>query len=138
LCSQRKVYFRYANGVVVEPGDAPMGGAVFIGSKGTVKINRGVCESEPHELIEATIRDRPKGVNESHQKNWLDCLRTRAKPVADVEIGHRTASMCHLGNIARWTGRKLRWDPVKEVFPDDAEANRFLDRERRKPWVLEA
>jgi hypothetical protein len=46
--------------------------------------------------------------------------------------------MCHLGNIARWTGRKLRWDPVKEVFPDDAEANRFLDRERRKPWVLEA
>lgn len=135
-CSRRKVFFRYANGVVVEPGEAPMGGAVFIGSKGTVKINRGVCESDPHELIEDTIRNRPQGVNESHQKNWLDCIRSRAKPVADVEIGHRTATMCHLGNIARWTGRKLRWDPVKEVFPDDADANQYLDRERRKPWVL--
>ncbi len=136
LCSRRKVFFRYANGVVVEPGDAPMGGAVFVCSKGTVKINRGVCESDPHELIEETIRNRPQGVNESHVKNWLDCIRSRAKPVADVEIGHRTATMCHLGNIARWTGRKLRWDPVKEVFPEDAAANGFLDRERRKPWVL--
>jgi hypothetical protein len=53
-----------------------------------------------------------------------------------VEIGHRSATVCHLGNIARWTGRKLRWDPVKEKFVGDKDANQHLDRERRKPWTL--
>ena len=52
------------------------------------------------------------------------------------EIGHRSATVCHLGNIARWLGRRLHWDPVKETFADDAEANRYLDRNRRKPYVL--
>lgn len=68
--------------------------------------------------------------------NWLECLKTRARPNADVEIGHRSATMCHLGNIARWTGRRLRWDPVKEVFPEDTDANQYLDRTRRKPYTL--
>jgi predicted dehydrogenase len=136
LGSQSRVFFRYAGGVVVELSDGPPGGAIFVGERGRVKINRGVCESEPHELIEETIRNRPQGVNESHVKNWLDCVRSRATPVADVEIGHRSASVCHLGNIARWTGRRLRWDPIAERFPDDPDANRHLDRERRAPWVL--
>lgn len=136
LCSASKVFMRYPGDIVVELADAPMGGAVFHCEKGVVKINRGTCESDPHELLEDTIRNRPQGVNESHVKNWLDCIRTRARPIADVEIGHRSSTVCHLGNIARWTGRKLRWDPVQERFPDDADANRYLDRERRKPWVL--
>jgi len=55
-----------------------------------------------------------------------------------VEIGHRSASVCHLSNIARILGRKLRWDPVQEIFPDDPEANQYLDRARRKPWELPA
>ncbi len=71
-----------------------------------------------------------------HMQNWFDSIRSREKPIADVEIGHRSATVCHLGNIARWTGRKLRWDPVKETFPDDAEANKYLDRVRRKPYEL--
>jgi predicted dehydrogenase len=136
LCSASKVFMRYPGDIVVEFADAPMGGAVFHCEKGIVKINRGTCESEPHELLEDTIRNRPQGINESHLKNWLDCIRSREKPVADVEIGHRSASVCHLGNIARWTGRRLRWDPVAERFPEDADANRHLDRERRKPWTL--
>jgi hypothetical protein len=53
-----------------------------------------------------------------------------------VEIGHRSATVCHLGNIARLTGRKLRWDPVEEKFIGDADANQYLDRTRRKPWIL--
>ena len=138
LCSQARVFFRYANGVVLELGDGPPGGAVFVCERGQVKINRGVCESDPHELLEDTIRNRPRDVNESHLQNWLDCIRSRARPVADVEIGHRSATVCHLGNIARWTGRRLRWDPVAERFPDDAEANTYLDRERRAPWTLAA
>ena len=137
LCSQTRVYFRYPDDIVMELGDGPPGGAIFVGDKGTVKINRGVCESDPHELLEAAIQNRPRNVDESHLKNWLGAIRTGTPPVADVEIGHRSATVCHLGNIARWTGRRLRWDPVAERFPDDDDANRYLDRERRAPWTLQ-
>jgi len=85
-----------------------------------------------------TIRNRPRGLDQNHQKNWLDCIKSRARPVADVEIGHRSATVCHLGNIARITGRRLKWDPVGEFFPDDPAINQLLDRERRKPWELPA
>ena len=56
--------------------------------------------------------------------------------MADVEIGHRSTTVCHLGNIARWLGRRLRWDPEKEVFSGDDEANTYLDRPRRKPYEM--
>lgn len=135
LCNATKVFFRYANGAVMEPGNANMGGAIFIGEKGKVTINRGIFESDPEELAIEALRKRPAGFNDNHLKNWLDCIKSRAKPVADVETGHRSATVCHLGNIARWTGRKLQWDPVKEQFVGDPEANRHLDRARRKPWV---
>ncbi len=69
-------------------------------------------------------------------QNWLDCIRTRQRPIADVEAGHRSTTVAHLGNIARWLGRRLAWDPVKEIFPDDAEANAMIDRKRRKPYEL--
>lgn len=68
--------------------------------------------------------------------NWLACIKSRQRPNADIEIGHRSATVCHLGNIARWTNRKLRWDPIQEHFLADAEADRYLDRPRRKPYVL--
>lgn len=136
ICSEPKVFFRYANGVLVEPGaEATMGGAVFYGEKGRVAIARGRCESDPDELSIDALRKRPAGFNDNHQKHWLDCIKSRAKPIADVEIGHRSATVCHLVNIARWTGRKLRWDPVKEEFIGDKDANQYLDRERRKPWL---
>jgi len=136
ICSEPKVFFRYANGVLVEPGaEATMGGAVFYGEKGRVAIARGRCESDPDELAIDALHKRPASFNDNHQKNWLDCIKSRAKPIADVETGHRSATVCHLCNIARWTGRKLHWDPVKEEFVGDKEANNFLERERRKPWV---
>jgi len=138
LCSAPKVFFRYANDVLVEPGEeASMGGAVFYGEKGRVAIARGRCESDPDELAIDALRKRPPTFNDNHQKNWLECIKSRAKPIADVEIGHRSATVCHLANIARWTGRKLKWDPVKEEFVGDQAANQLLERERRKPWVIE-
>jgi predicted dehydrogenase len=130
-----KVFFRYANGVVVEPGYANMGGAIFIGKNGRVTINRGIFESDPEELALEALRQRPADFNDNHLKNWLDCIKSRSRPVADVEIGHRSATICHLGNIARWTGRRLRWDPDREHFVGDKDANQYLDRPRRKPWV---
>ena len=137
-CSQPKVFFRYPGDIIMELGDGPDGGAIFIGEKGKVTINRGVCESEPDDLLQETIRNRPKGMSENHIKNWLDCIKSREKPIADVEIGHRSASVCHLGNIARRLGRKLKWDPEKEIFPEDKEANQHLEREHRKGWELPA
>jgi hypothetical protein len=68
--------------------------------------------------------------------DFLHCVRTRERPFRDVEFAHRAATVCHLGNIAYWLNRPLKWDPVKEEFIDDDEANRWLDRPKREPWRL--
>ena len=136
ICQQPKVFFRYAGDIVMELGDGPDGGAIFVGEKGKLTIDRAICKSDPPELAEEAMENRPKKFNEHHLRNWLSCIKSREKPVADVETGHRSATVCHLGNIARWTGRKLRWDPVQERFPDDPKANEYLERERRKPYTL--
>jgi predicted dehydrogenase len=136
LCREPKVFFRYPGDIVVEFGNAPPGGAIFIGEKGKITIDRAVCKSDPPELAEELLEQRPRGQTENHLRNWIDCVKTRQKPIADVEIGHRSATVCHLGNIARLTGRKLRWDPVREVFPEDAAANALLERPRRKKYEL--
>ena len=61
-------------------------------------------------------------------------MKTRKRPICDVEIGCRSVTVCHLGNLAYWYRRTLHWDPVKERFIGDAEANTWLDRKRRPPW----
>jgi hypothetical protein len=68
--------------------------------------------------------------------DFLHCIRTREKPFRDIERGHRTATVCHLGNICYLLNRRLQWDPVKEVFVNDDDANRYLDRARREPWTI--
>jgi len=68
--------------------------------------------------------------------DFIHCIRTREKPFRDIERAHRTATVCHLGNIAYQLNRPLKWDPVKEQFPGDEQANRFLDRARREPWTI--
>ena len=139
ICSRPLVRFRYANGVVLKLDDrAPRGGAVFLGEKGRVTITRGRYTIEPKELDEEPFQDTDLRlyVSNDHMQNWIDCIKTRRLPVADVEIGHRSATLCHLGNIARWLNRPLRWDPVKEVFPGDDEANALCRRPQRKPYAL--
>jgi predicted dehydrogenase len=140
ICSEPKVFYRYATGVVLEPGSAeakpPAFGGTFISDKVSFRLDRGRCESDPEDMAIDLMRKRPRDFDDNHITNWLNCIKSRAKPNADVEIGHRSATVCHLGNIARWTGRKLRWDPVKEQFLGDKDANQYLDRERRKPWTL--
>jgi len=136
ICSEPPVFMRYPGDIVMELGNGPMGGAIFIGEKGRLTIDRGVCRSTPTEIADEALVNREAGFTENHLRNWINCLKTRARPIADVEIGHRSATICHLGNIARWTGRRLRWDAQKEVFPDDTAANELLDRARRKPYEL--
>lgn len=128
------VVFRYASGVTVHmDGKGPAGGGLFLGSEGGINIARGVYEFKRNGDGEKTRVNEPEGRNDTleHLRNWLQCIRTRETPAAEMETGHRSASACHLGNIARWTGRKLTWDPKKEEFVNDAEANAYLKRPQR-------
>ena len=67
---------------------------------------------------------------------FLKCVRSRKDPYFPVDIGHRVSTVCHLGNIAIKRGQKLKWDPKREHFVADAEANKMLDRPHREPWQL--
>jgi hypothetical protein len=72
----------------------------------------------------------------NHHQDWLDCILSRKRPIADVEIGARSVTVCHLGNLAYWNRRTLHWDPQAWRFVGDDQANTWLDRERRDPWQL--
>ena len=140
ICGKPTVFMRYPGDILMELGKGPGGGAIFIGEKGKITINRGRCTSDPKEIAKEPIKNTDIRLYKStnHMRNFADCIRSRKRPVADVEIGHRSSTVCHLGNIARWlSGRKLTWDPKKEQFIGDDEANTYLDRTRRKPWVIE-
>jgi predicted dehydrogenase len=139
VCKTPSVFMRYANGVLLKLGDeGPGGGGVFIGDKGKITIGRGKLESDPEDIAKQPIED--SGIHlyksDNHMQNWFDCMKSRGHPVADVVIGHSSTTLCHLANIARWLGRKAKWDPVKEVFPGDDEASAYIDRQRRKPYRL--
>lgn len=135
----RPVFMRYANGAVLKcDGKGPQGGAVFEGENGTITVDRGRFETKPDKLTEEDLADAEDKleVSQNHQQNWLDCIRSRKLPIADVEVGHRSTTVCHLVNIARWTHRKLNWDPEKEIFTGDKDATTYIDRPRRSPWEL--
>jgi hypothetical protein len=137
ICEKPTVFFRYADGTLLRLGGGPGGGAVFLGDEGKITIDRGRLTADPAELGEPLEDPEVRlYVSDSHMQNWFDCMRSREKPVADVEIGHRSATVCHLGNIARWVGRKLRWDPEAETFPEDDEANALVSREQRAPYQI--
>jgi len=135
------VSYRYADGVTVHlDNKGPAGGGVFVGEEGSIMVDRGKYEVKPESISSEPIGADGTRLYESndHMGNLIASMRSRKMPVADVEIGHRSATMCHLGNIARWTGRKLTWDPDKERFKDDDEANRLLSREGRAPYAIPA
>jgi len=140
-----KVQMRYANGAVVryELDSGPSGGGVFVGEDCKLEINRNKFTTNPPDFVKdppkpatAEIWEGPGWIARPHIQNWLDCIKTREKPNADVEIGHRSISVCHLANIVRRIGRKLHWDPEKEIFPGDDEANCYLQRPRRAGFEL--
>ncbi len=149
--SNGQVEMRYANGVPVRfvLEKAPQGGAIFVCEKGKLEINRNKFTSNPKEIAAELLEKVDQEQEEQkwsdktarwqarwHMQNWLDCIRTRQQPVADVETGHRSISVCHLANITRWVGRRLQWDPANEVFVGDDEANQLLNRPRREGYEL--
>ncbi len=134
-----KLAMRYADGTMLklELGleEGPGLGGVFVGDKGKIDIYRNRVVSDPPELVAKA--PEPDALDTlPHIKNWLDCIRTRKRPNADVEIGHHTTVICHLANICRELGRRLRYDPEREVFLGDEEANGLINRPRRKGYEL--
>jgi hypothetical protein len=125
------------------PADARLAGnfgGVFVGERGwlTSMTGGGKVEGGPQEVLKEVDLDNPdvRAGRNNHLGNWLDCIGTRNRPSSSEELGHRSASLGHLANIAFWTGRSLTWDPVKEEFPGDEAANRLRSRAMRAPWRI--
>lgn len=130
------VRFVYANGVEMFHGGPS--GCTFEGAAGKLYIDRGKLTSEPESIVKEPLAGKEVHLFQSpgHHRNWIDCIRSRERPVADVEVGARSATVCHLANLVYWNHRKLRWDPQNWTFIGDNEANTWLDRKRRDPWSL--
>jgi predicted dehydrogenase len=131
--------YKYANGITMTHEKWDWNNAIhFIGTEGELKVQRKKLETTPASLRDKVIGESEKHVykSEDHYKDFLDAMRNRTKPICDVEIGHRTASVCNIGNIAYQLGRVLQWDPRKESFKNDKEANALLGRSMNKEWGI--
>jgi hypothetical protein len=114
------------------------GGCTFIGTKGSIFVDRGKIVGTPEELVKEPLPATAERlyVSKNHHQNFLDCIKSRKLPICDVEIGHRSATVCHLGNIAARLGRKVEWDAATEQIRNDDEAAQMLSRPYRSPWTL--
>jgi predicted dehydrogenase len=131
----------YADGTKVLRDHPTEGGHMiqFIGTEGEVMVSRGErIDTKPVELARAPLLPSEIHLYDSkdHDGNWLDGIRTRKPTICPAEIGHRTATICHLSGIAERLGRPIQWDPVEEEILDDPAAERWYDRPRRAPYVL--
>ena len=141
---------RYANGVTLvhmDDGTAPKHplqkgghghGVMFLGTEGWVHVDRSRMDAEPKSLL--TAKAGPDEVHlfksDNHHVNFVDAVKGRTKPAAPIDIAVCSDILCNLEQIAIKLKRKLCWDPAREVFVNDDEANRMLDRPMRAPWKL--
>ncbi|AMV18703.1 Gfo/Idh/MocA family protein [Planctomyces sp. SH-PL14] len=148
------VKFKFANGVEIDVLDEGRNGILFEGSAGRIFVNRGLIEGVPvQELATKPLRredyqvykhdnlDRPElsgkiDAIKNHMASFADAIRGRHETISDITSQHRSASACHLGNIALRLGRPLRWNPESERFVGDAEADSFIQREQRKGFEV--
>jgi predicted dehydrogenase len=138
--TESEITYRYANGVKVHCDQGPdrKMGTTFEGDQGTIYVNRGKLESTPAEIITAPLgsNDVRLYVSKNHIDDWYGCIKSRKLPICDVEIGHRSATVCHLGSLAMRTGRGLKWDPKTEKLSGNDEAAKMLMYDYRPPWKL--
>ena len=134
----KRLTYKYANGTVMIHGglEGYRFGVVFVGTQGKVCVDRGRFKAEPEALMSQNFDALPVRLYKSnnHYKDFVDCMRTRKRPVCDIEVGARSVTVCHLGNLATWNKRPLRWDPKTEKFVGSAGDNAWLDCEKRGPW----
>jgi len=134
------IEYTYANGVklICADNNTNRQGVSFEGDEGWIHVKRWSIEAEPASILTSEIGPDEVHLYKSddHKKNLVECIKSRSLTVAPVEIGHRSNTVCLLGSIAMNLQRKLKWDPEKERFKNDDEANRMLSRPRRLPWRL--
>ena len=132
--------YEYASGVkmMVAGNEVYKQGVLFEGTEGWVQVRRGGIDAGPKSLLTSKIGPNEIHLYESkhHKANFIECIKTRAETVAPVEVGHRSCSACILGGIAMELGRKLKWNPDKELFIGDDDANKMISRPMRGPWRL--
>ena len=136
--------YRYASGVVVYGKDYPGepigndGGACFVGTEGRIAVDRDALVSDPPDVVREPLRPDEVHLYRStrHADNFLECIRSRKKPICDADIAHRAASALLLGGVVKQLNRTLKWDPEAEQFINDDEANRMLSIAKRPPWCI--
>jgi predicted dehydrogenase len=135
----RGLEMTYANGVVMRHAEFGRGyGVRFIGTKGRLDIARNYFDSDPANIATATLQPGEQRLYESndHYADWLNACRNGTKPICPAEVGHRSNSVCALANIAYQLRRPLVWNPRKERFKGDKEANSLLLPHYREDWKL--
>ena len=136
-----RVEYTYESGVKLICADNKKNkqGVLFEGTKGWVYVKRGAIDAEPKSLLTSVIGPDEIHLyeNNDHKRNFLDCVKSRKEPVAPVEVAHRSCTVCLLGAIAMKLPRKLRWNPKRERFIGDEEANAMLARPMRVPYTFE-
>lgn len=133
--------YTYANGItmthrLLTQGTSPY--TKFTGEGGEVHVQRGRLTTTPEGLKDKVLTDADKRVytSDNHYADFITAMDSRKPPICDVETGHRSATIGTIGNIAYLLGRSLTWDPVKERFANDGEANKMLTRELKKEWRI--
>ncbi|MBM3474993.1 MAG: Gfo/Idh/MocA family oxidoreductase [Armatimonadetes bacterium] len=128
----------YPDGTTLVTASTGDHGIKFEGPDGWVHVDRGFLETFPAELKDEVLGPGDVRLyhDGGHQQDWLNCIKTRERPICDIEIGASSVIVCHLENIAIRLGRKLEWDPVNHRFVNHEGANRWLSRPYRAPWHL--
>ncbi len=118
-----------------EPGRGPCGNK-FVGTEGWVDVDDTGKVTASSEAILRKLHAAQRGYEymEGHHRDFLECVRTRARTIAPPEVAHRSTTTCHVANICLRLGRTVQWDPVTERFVNDPEADRMLARATRSPW----
>jgi len=126
----------YANGVKLIISNKLQSGVTFHGSEGWAHANRGNHQVFPESLKDSVISPSEIHLYQSddHFRNFIDCVYSRKETIAPAEIGHRSITMSHLGNIAMKLRQDLDWDPITEQFSNNDVANSMLHRKMREPW----
>ncbi len=126
--------FTYANGVEMFHGGPS--GCTFEGTEGTIRVDRDLLECDRPDVLKTPLGENDRRVypSDNHLRNWIASVKSRKETICPAETGHRTASVCHLANIGYKLRRKLTWDPAKEQFVDDSEANARTTRKPRGGW----
>jgi len=119
-------------------GSGSLNGVVLIGSEGHIWVSREGLKTHPESLARSVIGPNEQHVIRSndHERNFFDAIRTGAPTISPIEAAAHDEMICQMGDIAVRLQRKLIWDPLKEEFIDDPQANRRLSRPRRGRWTV--